>query len=201
MTREEVDVLLRNQRDARARGSVPAPVPGLLFRSCSCALLSPCDCGAELVRLALPSPVELTLPLPPSWNRAFRVVAMPTKARHTKGPFRGERVWTGRVYKSKEAEEYTKAIGSHVRRAGLEEPFERHVMLRVSGEMVMARAGCDLDDRFKVLLDALQGHVFVNDEQVAAFGEFPRRVDSSNPHVRLKFEPIAVDRYGKATQP
>ena len=198
MTRAEVEVLLENQRKARERR--PVSFGGA---ACACNPLDPCDCGARPAQLSLVKPdplprgVELVLPLPPSWNRAFRTAAQPTKARHAKGPFRGERVWTARVYKSQEAEEYAATVGAHVRRQ-LEEPFERHVMLRVSGDVVMARAGCDLDDRFKVLLDSLQGHVFVNDEQVAEFGRVRRLVDSSNPHVRLVFEPIAVDRYGKA---
>lgn len=213
MTRAEVEVLLRNQTQARERR--PVSFGGA---ACSCNPFDPCDCGGrgqsvkpepgsdrkELTQLslvppaALPPPVELVLPLPPSWNRAFRTAAQPTKARHVKGAFRGERVWTARVYKSKEAEEYAATVGAHVRRQ-LEEPFARDVMLRVSGDIVMARAGCDLDDRFKVLLDSLQGHVFVNDEQVAEFGRVRRLVDSAHPHVRLTFEPIAVDRYGKAT--
>lgn len=198
MTRAEVEQLLANQRRARARSHVQ------VFEPVSPLEVDCGETGARQISLmppaALPSPVELVLPLPPSWNRAFRAAAQPTKARHVRGPFRGERVWTARVYKSAEAEQYARAMGSHVRRAGLEEPFERHVMLRVSGDIVMARAGCDLDDRFKVLLDSLQGHVFVNDEQVAEFGRVRRLVDSSNPHVRLTFEPIAVDRYGKATE-
>lgn len=201
MTRAEVMKLLENQRKARERR--PVAFGGA---ACACNPFDPCDCGGrgpsqQLVLVkpdALPRAVELVLPLPPSWNRAFRTAAQPTKARHVKGPFRGERVWTARVYKSKEAEEYAATVGAHVRRQ-LEEPFARDVMLRVSGDVVMARAGCDLDDRFKVLLDSLQGHVFVNDEQVAEFGRVRRLVDSTNPHVRLVFEPIAVDRYGKAT--
>lgn len=204
MTRAEVEALLRNQRVARARGEEPPPAHVTTIRSGDTETSVWVADWSEVPQLslvkpdALPRAVELVLPLPPSWNRAFRTAAQPTKARHTKGAFRGERVWTARVYKSKEAEEYAATVGAHVRRQ-LEEPFERHVMLRVSGDVVMARAGCDLDDRFKVLLDSLQGHVFVNDEQVAEFGRVRRLVDSSNPHVRLTFEPIAVDRYGKAT--
>lgn len=204
MTKAEVAVLLRNQRVARARGEEPPPAHVATFRDGSSEVSIHVADWSPVAQLslvkpdALPPAVELVLPLPPSWNRAFRTAAQPTKARHVKGPFRGERVWTARVYKSKEAEEYAATVGAHVRRQ-LEEPFERHVMLRVSGDVVMARAGCDLDDRFKVLLDSLQGHVFQNDEQVAEFGRVRRLVDSTNPHVRLVFEPIAVDRYGKAT--
>lgn len=189
MTRDEVAALLKNQADAKARAlrSLAMGDPGPLFDT------------PELSRRS--TALEVKLPLPPSWNRAFRTAAMPTKQRHKHGAFKGERVWTARVYKSKEAEAYAGAAGSALRRQGIEEPpYPRNVMLRVSGDVVMARAGCDLDDRFKVLLDALQGLVFENDEQVAAFGDVRRLVDSSDPHVRLKFEPIPVDRYGKATR-
>lgn len=189
MTRAEVEALLENQRKARERR--PVSFGGA---ACSCNPLDPCDCGARPSQLtlvkpdALPPPVELVLPLPPSWNRVFKARAVPV----------GRGKFTAQVYKSQEAKQYAATVGAHVRRQ-LEEPFPRHVMLRVSGDVVMARAGCDLDDRFKVLLDSLQGHVFVNDEQVAEFGRVRRLVDSTNPHVRLTFEPIAVDRYGKAT--
>lgn len=203
MTRAEVAALLENQRKARERR--PVSFGGA---ACSCNPFDPCDCGGrgqsvkpepgsdrkELTQLALVKPdalpraVELVLPLPPSWNRVFKARAVPV----------GRGKFTAQVYKSQEAKQYAATVGAHVRRQ-LEEPFPRHVMLRVSGDIVMARAGCDLDDRFKVLLDSLQGHVFVNDEQVAEFGRVRRLVDSTNPHVRLVFEPIAVDRYGKAT--
>lgn len=205
MTRDEVAALLKNQADAKARAlrSLAMGDPGPLFDapefSCSCNAMDPCDCGGRHIRRS--TVLEVRLPLPPSWNRAFRVVAVPTKARHKKGTFRGERIWTARVYKSKDAEEYAALAGSALRRQGIEEPpFPRAVMLRISGDVVMARAGCDLDDRFKVLLDALQGLIFENDEQVAEFGNVRRLVDSQDPHVRLKFEPIPVDRYGKATR-
>lgn len=209
MTRDQVAALLKNQADAKARAlrSLAMGDPGPLFDTPE-LLGTIREPGVAMDRETSvwvadwrPRPLEVRLPLPPSWNRAFRAAAMPTKQRHKRGPFRGERVWTARVYKSKEAEAYAGAAGSALRRQGIEEPpFPRNVMLRISGDVVMARAGCDLDDRFKVLLDALQGLVFENDEQVAAFGDVRRLVDSSDPHVRLTFEPIPVDRYGKATR-
>lgn len=178
MTRDEVAALLKNQADAKARAlrSLAMGDPGPLFDT------------PELSRRS--TALEVRLPLPPSWNRVFKARAI-----------RAGKMWTAQVYKSKEAKQYTAAVGSALRRQGIEEPpYPRNVMLRISGDVVMARAGCDLDDRFKVLLDALQGLVFENDEQVAAFGDVRRLVDSSDPHVRLKFEPIPVDRYGKATR-
>lgn len=205
MTRAEVVVLLENQAKARARAShsqrepekraIPIQtdetVGGRTVAWSSREGLHLVEPAAQLTLVkpdALPPAVELVLPLPPSWNRVFKARAVPV----------GRGKFTAQVYKSQEAKQYAATVGAHVRRF-LEEPFSRHVMLRVSGDVVMARAGCDLDDRFKVLLDSLQGHVFQNDEQVAEFGRVRRLVDSTNPHVRLTFEPIAVDRYGKAT--
>lgn len=190
MTRAEVEQLLANQAEAKARrGLVRWAQENPIQQGEPEKRAIPIQQLALVPPAALPSPVELVLPLPPSWNRVFKARAVPV----------GRGKFTAQVYKSQEAKQYAATVGAHVRRH-LEEPFERHVMLRVSGDVVMARAGCDLDDRFKVLLDALQGHVFVNDEQVAEFGRVRRLVDSSNPHVRLTFEPIAVDRYGKATE-
>lgn len=194
MTRAEVEALLRNQLVARARGENPPPAHVSTIRSGNTETSVWVADWSEVAQLslvkpdALPRAVELVLPLPPSWNRVFKARAVPV----------GRGKFTAQVYKSQEAKQYAATVGAHVRRH-LEKPFPRHVMLRVSGDVVMQRAGCDLDDRFKVLLDSLQGHVFVNDEQVAEFGRVRRLVDSTNPHVRLTFEPIAVDRYGKAT--
>lgn len=196
MTKAEVAVLLRNQRVARARGEEPRPDHiGTVHEGNTQVSVFVADWSdvaqLTLVKPAgLPRAASMTLPLPPSWNRVFKARAVPV----------GRGRWTAQVYKSKEAKDYSAAVGSALRRQAWPGPFERDVMLRVSGDVVMARAGCDLDDRFKVLLDALQGHVYVNDEQVAEFGRVRRLVDSSNPHVRLTFEPIAVDRYGKATE-
>jgi len=189
MTRAEVAALLQNQAKARARTQERVVDLCLKIQQRDPALSV--ETAQQLILVkpdALPRAVELVLPLPPSWNRVFKARAVPV----------GRGKFTAQVYKSQEAKQYAATVGAHVRRH-LEEPFERHVMLRVSGDVVMQRAGCDLDDRFKVLLDSLQGHVFVNDEQVAEFGRVRRLVDSTNPHVRLTFEPIAVDRYGKAT--
>lgn len=198
MTRDQVAALLKNQADAKARAlrSLAMGDPGPLFDTPE-LLGTIREPGVAMDRETSvwvvdwrPRPLEVRLPLPPSWNRVFKARAI-----------RAGKMWTAQVYKSKEAKQYTAAVGSALRRQGIEEPpYPRNVMLRISGDVVMARAGCDLDDRFKVLLDALQGLVFENDEQVAAFGDVRRLVDSSDPHVRLKFEPIPVDRYGKATR-
>ena len=69
MTRDEVAALLKNQADAKARAlrSLAMGDPGPLFDT------------PELSRRS--TALEVRLPLPPSWNRAFRTAAMPTKQR------------------------------------------------------------------------------------------------------------------------
>lgn len=199
MTRAEVEVLLSNQAKARSRREPVSRLEGeglSISRDCG----PHCDCSvcersrpvAQLTLVkpdALPPAVELVLPLPPSWNQAIKARAVPA----------GGGKWRAHVYESAEGKAYRAAVGSQLRRDAWPGPFERHIMLRVSGDMVVARAGNDLNNRFKVLFDALQGHVYEDDEQVAEFGRWRRLVDSTNPHVRLRFEPIPVDRYGKAT--
>lgn len=171
MTQTEVAQLLENQRAARAR----APIQ------------------TSLLKVPLPKAARLTVPLPPSWNAAFRVTATPTKKRRRNG----ERVWVGRVHLSQEAEDYRRLVDAKLRREGWPGPFNRAQMLRVSGLIVMERAGCDLDDRLKILFDSLQGHVYENDEQIAELGRWQRIVDPKNARVELTIEPIAIDRYGR----
>lgn len=169
MTREEIQKLFENQARARARAESREEQLALVER----------DVAEEN------GAVSLTLPLPPSVNRYF-------KSRAMKGP-NGK--WIAQVYKSSEAKLYAKqveALCSHLT------PWPRAQMLRFTGLVVMERAGCDLDDRLKVLLDALQGFVYENDEQVAEFGNVRRIVDSKAPRVEISFLPIAVDRYGDA---
>lgn len=180
MTPAEVAKLLENQSKARARHlerkthAIGDPMPDLSRMRC------------------MPLPIEfesvtIEVPLPPSWNRTFKVAAMPDG----KGGFRGN------AYKSKEAKAYATTVAKTCAVLGLS-PFPATQMLRLSGEVRMERAGCDLDDRLKVLLDTLIGIVFVDDEQVSVIGDLVRVVDAKNPGVTVTFTPVPVDRYGKA---
>ncbi len=183
MTREEVATLLQRQTEARLRLVEPAPAAQVAL-----------DMGLEtgVVR----APVALTLPLPPSVNRYFSARAMPTnKRRKTAAGF--ERVWVAQAYKSPEVEEYHQLVDAQARREKWPAPFPLSQMLRLTGVVAMARAGCDLDDRFKVLFDALTGRLYEDDEQVAELS-FRRVVDAKRPRVELVAECIAVDRYGNA---
>lgn len=176
MTRAEVEKLLENQRNAAARAR-PRP-----------ALVTPPPAPVE-VRRTDATKLELWFPLPPSWNRTYLARAIQVAGR-----------WTAQVYKSKEAKEYARAVEAICAQRGVR-PWPATTMLRLSGVVAMERAGCDLDDRLKVWLDACQGFVFDDDEQVAEFGNLRRIVDSKRPGITATFEVIAVDRYGEPTLP
>lgn len=174
MTRAEIEKLLENQRNAALRAR-PAP-----------AIVTPPPAPVE-VRRTDATKLELWFPLPPSWNRTYLARAIQVAGR-----------WTAQVYKSKAAKEYARAVEAICAQRGVR-PWPATTMLRLSGVVAMERAGCDLDDRLKVWLDACQGSVFEDDEQVAEFGNLRRIVDSKRPGITATFEPIAVDRYGAPT--
>lgn len=169
MTREEVEALLETQAKARARA--PAQL--------------------SLVGRPAQSALTLTMPLPPSWNAVFRAVAIPTKTFK-----RGQRVWTARVHTTEAYETHRLLIDAQARREAWPTPWPKEQMLRFSADVYMPRAGCDLDDRLKVLFDSLEGYVYENDTQVAEYGRVRRFVDGGNTRVEACFEPIDVDKYG-----
>lgn len=178
MTRAEVEKLLENQRNAALRAR-PAP-----------AIVTPPPAHVE-VRRTDATKLELWFPLPPSWNRTYLARALPSKKKPGK--------WIAQVYKSEEAKDYAEEIGRRCVALGAR-PWASSVMLKVTATVAMERAGCDLDDRLKVWLDACQGFVFENDEQVAEL-HVRRVVDSKRPGITATFEVIAVDRYGDPTLP
>jgi crossover junction endodeoxyribonuclease RusA len=107
--------------------------------------------------------VKLTLPYPPSANRYWRSCR-------------------GRVVPSTEAIAYKRSVGLLCRAARAP---------KLSGDVVVtvevfrpARRG-DLDNRLKVLLDALRGYVFDDDDQVVAI-HAQRRDDKERPRVELE---------------
>lgn len=180
MTPAEVEKLLGNLAAGRSRTAAKLHVstPTGPFREAADGnWVAPC--------VVSPARLDLTLPLPPSWNRAFKVAAVPVGGGRARG----------QVYKSKEAKAYRGDVERVVRATGCT-AFPKGIMLVVSGLIVMERAGCDIDDRLKVLFDALNGLVWEDDEQVAELGPLRRVVDSKRPRVELHIEPISVDRYG-----
>lgn len=114
--------------------------------------------------LSLPaSRVRLTLPEPPSTNRYWRV-------------------YQGHAVKAVEAHEYIEAVSIEVRK---QIPASMRATLPLTGAVAIAlawyrSARCgDLDNRSKVILDALEGLVYQDDSQIVGIiltrHESPRR--------------------------
>jgi len=110
----------------------------------------------------------VTLPLPPSANDYWRV-------------------WRGRAVVSTEARAYKQSAALAARAQGLRPILagEVAVVLRVFRP---TRRG-DLDNRLKVLLDALRGVAFRDDAQVSALLA-TQLLDVDNPRVEVQVEPL-----------
>lgn len=115
--------------------------------------------------------IRLTLPLPPNGN-------------HYKGVTK-----TGRTYVTHEAVAYRKAVAGHALAAGVREPIAALVCLQI--QIWRARKAGDLDGFLKVLLDAMQGSVYVNDSQIRALSVFMGD-DKANPRVEVEAEEIVI---------
>ena len=100
--------------------------------------------------------IELELPWPPSWNQSYRYRAVGRKAMG---------------YQTKQAKEY-KAIVSDLCIAHDLQPIKGWV--EVSIWLYFPRRGGDLDNRCKILLDALQGHAYLDDKQVSILHVYRR---------------------------
>lgn len=127
------------------------------------SLLSPVAASRPPSIVASDARVRLTLPEPPSANRYWRV-------------------WHGHPVKSVEAHEYTDAVTAallkqiaHADRQQL--PVTGPIGIALAWHRSAKRG--DLDNRAKVALDALQGLLYVDDQQVVALvmtrHESPRR--------------------------
>ena len=92
--------------------------------------------------------VELALPEPPSANFYWR---------HARG----------RTYRSKEANDYIAAVWRGAREQGVRGvPFPKGVAVAVTATWYRGRRAGDLDNRWKVLGDALNGVLWADDEQI-----------------------------------
>lgn len=107
----------------------------------------------------------LILPYPPSANRYWR---------HAQG----------RTYKSAEAVAYQKAVGWQCAALGLAPERER-ICINITFYRPIKRG--DLDNRIKVLLDALNGFVYVDDAQVVELHAYLRD-DKAAPRVEVEWE-------------
>lgn len=114
----------------------------------------------------LQQPVKhLLLHMPPSANRYWRV---------------GKQ---GRLYVSDEAQAYKDDAAMLARSQGLKEPLEGDVA--ISCRFFRARRSGDLDNRLKVLIDALKGVAYHDDKQITEIHAY-RFDDAKNPRVEIE---------------
>jgi crossover junction endodeoxyribonuclease RusA len=111
--------------------------------------------------------MTFVLPLPPTMNHYWRSVGR-------------------RVLISAAGREYRKAcaVVALAQRVTL---LEGDVSVRAI--VHMKRLGCDLDNRIKPLLDALNGIAWADDGQVAEL-YMRRSLDRGNPRVEITIEPV-----------
>ena len=109
------------------------------------------------------SEYHLTLDLPPSANRYWRKTS------------RG-------VYVSPEAKAYRDAVGWRARCAGV---FPLAGPVGVEVHVYRARKAGDLDNFLKVLLDAMQDHLYGDDNQITTLFAH-RHDDAKNPRVEVR---------------
>ena len=109
--------------------------------------------------------IRLTLDMPPSANRYWRS--------------------TGRVYVSENAELYKADVSTLA--------YQQGVRRELAGDLAMTvrvyrkiKSG-DLDNRLKVLLDALKGVAFTDDKQIVEIHAY-RFDDARNPRVEVEIE-------------
>jgi crossover junction endodeoxyribonuclease RusA len=108
----------------------------------------------------------VTLPVPPSANRYWRV-------------------FRGRAVVSQEARQYKGFAGLFYRNAG-GTLHDGPVCLTMT--VYRARKAGDLDNFEKVLLDALRGLAYIDDAQVVEIHAY-RRDDKDNPRVEVEIQP------------
>lgn len=111
--------------------------------------------------------MKVVLPLPPSANRYWRN-------------------FHGRMVKSADARQYKETVGWLLKEAGVGEIMTGPV--GVSIEVYRERKTGDLDNRIKVLLDALNGIVWQDDDQVVAIHAY-RFDDKDNPRAVVDVVP------------
>lgn len=107
--------------------------------------------------------MRITLDMPPSSNRYWRVGG-------------------GHVYRSQEASAYKSYVGLLCNTAAIA-PLEGD--LRVTLRFYRPARRGDLDNRIKIILDALQGHAYFNDSQIAEI-HARRCEDKANPRVEVE---------------
>ena len=108
-------------------------------------------------------PFSVRLPVPPSARDYWRV-------------------WRNRAVRTKEAEQYCAIVRASI---GARALYHGELAIAVTW-FREARRG-DLDNRLKILLDALQGALYVNDCQVVELHAF-RKEAPTDPHMLVMVE-------------
>lgn len=112
-----------------------------------------------------------TFPVPPSANEYWRSFAVNNKVR---------------VVLSAKAKSYKQAVGDLARRFGMTSITGHDVIVTVT--FYRNQASGDLDNRIKVILDALRGVAFEDDEQVAEIHLY-RFEDRGNGRIVISVTP------------
>jgi Holliday junction resolvase RusA-like endonuclease len=95
----------------------------------------------------------------------------------------------GRMYLSEDAMRYKEHVGLLCNTAGFE-PLDGNISLTLCFYRPAKRG--DLDNRIKILVDALQGHIYHNDSQVAEIHAY-RYDDKTSPRVEVYITPVGAD--------
>lgn len=119
--------------------------------------------------------MKITLPFPPSANRYWR----------TRVAFKGARPYV-QTYVSAEAKEYKHEV--RLLAMAARQPL-LHGRLIVFMDFYRPRKSGDLDNRVKVVLDALQSIVYCDDKQIVEL-HLRRFDDKNDPRVELRIEEI-----------
>jgi len=99
---------------------------------------------------------------------------------------------TGKPYKSEEARQYIEAVGWELALHGPREPEIDTVSVHVKFARPAGRR-IDLDNGIKVLVDAMQGYLYVNDNQVAHIeAEIAHIPKGRDPYVVVTVRPCVI---------
>ena len=116
--------------------------------------------------------LTFTLPMPPSSNRYWRTVV--TK--------KGKAL----IFVSQEAEKYKAQVA---RLTGCPQLIQSEISIRI--KVFRAQRSGDLDNKLKVLFDALQGVIYVNDSQIVEIHAL-RFEDKFNPRVEVEVKTLGL---------
>lgn len=114
------------------------------------------------------APITLTLHEPPSANRYWRVM-------------------NGRPVLSATARLYKQAVGLSAICQGVRTPVTHPVAVTI--RWFRARKAGDLDNRLKIVLDALNGIAYADDKQIVELHAY-RADDKANPRVEISLSPL-----------